>query len=220
MYTLHEKKILLWDLDGTLTDPALGITNAVRHALRVFGIEEPEREKLYPFIGPPLQDSFRQFYGFSEAETAKAVAVYREYFADTGIFENHIYPGIPNLLRTLAEQGRINALATSKPTVFARRILDHFGITSCFALTVGSNLDGTRVSKGEVIACALKRLGCHTASTAVMIGDRCFDMWGARETGLDAIGVTYGYGTRRELEDAGAVAVADTVPELGRLLLG
>ena len=218
--TLHEKKILLWDLDGTLTDPALGITNSVQYALRAFGIEEPVREKLYPFIGPPLMDSFRQFYGFSKEEAARAVTVYREYFAETGIFENCVYPGIPDLLQTLTECGRVNVLATSKPTVFARRILDHFGLTPWFTLTVGSNLDGTRAGKAQVIACALEQLGSPVTDTTVMIGDRHFDVQGAREAGLDAIGVAYGYGTRQELEDAGAAAVADTVSELRRLLLG
>lgn len=217
---LHEKTILLWDLDGTLTDPALGITNSVRHALRAFGIEEPNREKLYPFIGPPLLDSFRQFYGFSDKDAARAVAVYREYFAQSGLFENQVYSGIPELLHMLADNERVNVLATSKPTVFARRILKHFELMDFFQVVAGSNLDGTRVRKGEVIAHALTQLGNPAPDTAVMIGDRHFDVLGAHEVKLDAVGAAYGYGTRQELEAAGAVAVAETVQELAGLLLG
>lgn len=215
---MQSKRLLLWDLDGTLTDPKPGITRAVRHALHAFGIEETDSQKLCAFIGPPLKDSFMAYYGFSPEEADKAVTVYREYFAEKGLFENRVYSGIAPLLRSLADKGRTHVLATSKPTVFAQRILEHFDLAPSFAFIAGSNLDGTRVKKAEVIAYALEGLGTPPLASAVMIGDRHYDILGARELGLDAIGVAYGYGTRRELIEAGASAVAGTVEELGRLL--
>ena len=214
-----EKTLLLWDLDGTLTDPMEGITRSVQAALRAFGIDEPDRRRLCPFIGPPLLDSFREFYGFSEEEAARAVVKYREYFAETGIFENTLYPGVPHVLETLAARGKTHVLATSKPTVFAERILTHFGLSGFFTQTIGSNLDGTRTAKAEVVAHALAQFPDTDASAAVMIGDRHFDMEGAHAAGIDAVGVTYGYGSREELEASGAAALAASPEELLALLL-
>ena len=153
------RKYLFFDLDGTLTDPMQGITRSVQYALRHFGIDEPDLRKLCPFIGPPLADSFRERYGMSDAEAAEAVAKYREYYAPKGIFENDIYPGIPELLAATAAAGCVNVMATSKPTPFAERIAEHFGFARYFRLVSGSTLDGTRTTKSDVIRHALGTLG-------------------------------------------------------------
>lgn len=166
---------------------------------------------------PPLQESFQRFYGFSEEQARKAVAAYREYFADTGLYENEVYPGIPELLADLKDAGKTLALATSKPAVFAERILEHFQLRKYFSLAAGSELDGTRVHKADVIAYALEQTG-FSAADALMIGDRCYDIDGARAVGTQALGVAYGYGSREELEKAGASMIAENVEELRQLL--
>ena len=210
-------RAVLFDLDGTLTDPFEGITKSVEHALDRCGIKVANRRELACFIGPPLHESFMKYYGFTEPEAFRAVEVYREYFSVTGLFENKVYPGIPELLAELSDGGIKLAVATSKPTVFAKRILDHFGLTGYFSVCVGSELDGRRVRKDEVIADTLSALGIG-APDAVMVGDRMHDVIGAKKNGVAAVGVTYGYGTREELTEAGAFAVADTVDELKEIL--
>ena len=214
------KTWLLWDLDGTLTDPMEGITKSVQYSLKHFGIEVSDRKTLCRFIGPPLKDSFMEFYGFSSAQAEEAIRVYREYFSVTGLFENALYPGIPQLLRNCREAGYIHLVATSKPEVFARKILQHFQIDRNFTFIAGSRLDGTRVKKAEVIRYTLQQAGITDSSAAVMIGDRDYDVIGAREAGLSCIGVAYGYGNRKELYEAGAEAVVDSVEELENYLLG
>ena len=144
------KKYLLFDLDGTLTDPKVGICTCVQYALSSFGIEEPDLDKLEPFIGPPLKDSFMKYYDMDEARAEAAIEKYRERFRDTGIFENKLYDGIPQMLNALNSQGMFMAVASSKPTEFVRRILDHFGIGKYFKVVVGSEMDGTRVQKEEI----------------------------------------------------------------------
>lgn len=210
---------LLFDLDGTLTDPVLGITNSVMYALKKYGIEVNDRRELYKFIGPPLSDSFENFYGFSKAEAVNAVEYYREYYREKGIFENAVYDGIETLLKTLKDNGRTLLLATSKPKVFAEQILEHFKIAKYFTFVAGSNLDGTRVKKGEVIKYVLENCMNIDLSKAVMIGDREHDIIGAKEAGMDSIGVLFGYGGRDELEKAGADRIVESVAELGRVLL-
>ena len=212
-------KYLFFDLDGTLTDPMQGITRSVQYALRHFGIDEPDLRKLCPFIGPPLADSFRERYGMSDAEAAEAVAKYREYYAPKGIFENDIYPGIPELLAATAAAGCVNVMATSKPTPFAERIAEHFGFARYFRLVSGSTLDGTRTTKSDVIRHALGTLGI-APQEAVMIGDRRHDVEGAAATGLAAIGVLWGYGSREELQTAKPAFIAEDIPALRQLLLG
>lgn len=212
------KDTLLFDLDGTLTDPKVGITKAVRHSLRAFGIEVEDLDALIPFIGPPLRDSYQKFYSFSEAEAEKAIAAYREYFAETGIFENALYPGIDATLMSLSQSGRRLALATSKPTVYAERILAHFALDRYFAFVAGSELDGTRSRKDQVIEYALDNLGSPPRERALMIGDREHDILGARLAGIDSVGVLYGYGSLRELTDAGATHIAESVERLSLLL--
>ena len=209
---------ILFDLDGTLTDPAEGITNSVMYALRKFGIEEHDRTKLFSFIGPPLIDSFMEKYGFSEAQAREATGYFREYFREKGIFENVPYKGMTECLRTLKESGRTLILATSKPDVFAEMILERFGFAPYFDHVFGASMDETRTRKDEVIAYALSEAGIMDASECVMVGDRKHDVEGARMNGIDAIGVLFGYGSRKELEEAGAAYLAETVEDIVRIL--
>lgn len=204
---------VLFDLDGTLTNPGRGITNSVAYALKKYGIEVNDRKELYKFIGPPLLDSFMKYYGFSEEEAETAIAYYREYFRDTGIFENEVYDGIPELLEEIRNSGRKIILATSKPEEFAKRILVHFGLDKYFDFAAGATMDSSRNKKGDVIAYALKESGC-SSENAVMVGDRLHDILGAKENGLDSIGVLFGYGSREELENAGADYIAETVKDI------
>lgn len=207
---------ILFDLDGTLTDPGMGITNSVMYALKKFGITETDREKLYRFIGPPLSESFEKFYGFSTLAAMLAVDYYREYYAEQGIFENKLYEGIDSLLEQLYKQGNQIVLATSKPEIFAKKILKHFQIDQYFHFVSGSFLDGKRTDKAEVISHALKE--CN-APKALMVGDRKHDVIGARKCGLDCVGVLFGYGSRAELEEAGAKWLVNDVNELKSFLI-
>lgn len=210
-------KTVLFDLDGTLTDPGLGITNSVAYALKKYGIEVGEREKLYSFIGPPLNESFKKYYGFTDEKAMEAIWCYREYFASKGIFENEVYEGIRQLLRRIKGSGRRIVLATSKPEEFAQRILEHFGLAEYFDVVAGASMDEKRNKKGDVIKYALEK-GNLTSDGAVMIGDREHDVFGARENGIDTIGVLYGYGSKDELEKAGAMYIAETVDDIFSLL--
>ena len=212
---------ILFDLDGTLTDPKPGITGCVQYALRKFGIEEPDPDKLEPFIGPPLLDSFQEFYGFDEEKGQQAVVYYRERFSVIGLFENEVYPGIEQMLARLQAAGCHLAVASSKPEVFVRRILKHFGLLSYFEVIVGSELDGRRSLKEEVVAEALRQLLCGVESSedTVMVGDRKYDIQGAKVHHIAAVGVAYGYAAEGELEAAGADRIADTVEDLESILL-
>ncbi len=219
---MTKKKYILFDLDGTLTDPKIGICTCAQYALKAFGIEEPDIDKLEPFIGPPLKDSFMQFYGLSEKQAEEAIAVYRKRFATVGKFENEIYDGIPEMLKALKEWGYQLAVASSKPECFVEEILEHFHIAEYFEVVTGSNLDGTRVNKAEVIDEAFRRLfGEKTIdkSQIVMVGDRKFDVYGAQQMGVTSVAVAYGYGPMEELEAAKPDYIADTVEALGKLFL-
>jgi phosphoglycolate phosphatase len=210
---------ILFDLDGTLSDPKFGITSSVQYALAKFGIVEDDLDRLEPFIGPPLAVSFAQVYGFDEEQTKQAIAYYRERFVERGMFENVLYAEIPALLARLKAQGKTLCVATSKPTVFAEQILQHFEIASFFDFVAGSNLDGTRVDKTEVIEAVLAAYPHLSKGDMVMIGDRKHDLIGARNTGLDSIGVLYGYGSLAELQAEQPTHLAETVEALGELLL-
>lgn len=212
------RDVILFDLDGTLTDPGLGITNAVMYALRRYGIEPESREALYPFIGPPLAESFSRHFGFDDAKAHEAIGVYREYFKDTGIFENEVYDGVPRMLETLRKAGKTLAVASSKPEEFVRRILVYFGLGESFAFAGGSAMNETRIAKAEVIEYVLSSLGADRGR-AIMVGDREHDILGAKQAGLPSVGVLYGYGSRAEFEAAGADRIAATVEELTELLL-
>jgi len=211
--------ICLFDLDGTLTDPKEGITKSVKNALDHFNIPVQNLDELTKFIGPPLRVSFPKFYGLSKDDTEIAVIKYRERFSTVGLFENNIYNGIKDMLATLKKHNKIIGLATSKPTVFAKKILEHFDIAEYFTIVVGSEFDGTRDNKCDVITYALEQLDPKREKKTVMIGDREHDIIGAKQTGTHSIGVTYGYGNRKELETAGAKKIVDTVKELQKLLL-
>jgi phosphoglycolate phosphatase len=212
-------RAVLFDLDGTLTDPKLGITRSIQYALRKRGIAPPEADDLEVFIGPPLEQSFRERLGFDASDARRAVADYREYFSQQGLYENEVYEGIPALLRDLRGSGRRVGLATSKPTVFAERILEHFDLARHFDLIVGSHLDGTRVEKSEIVATALAGVVGVLPERVVMVGDRMHDVHGARANGIAAIAVSYGYGSREELSAAAPTSLAESVDELRHLLL-
>lgn len=216
------KNYLLFDLDGTLTDPKVGICTCVQYALASFGIEEPDLDRLEPFIGPPLKDSFMKFYQMDETQAEAAIVKYRERFSDKGILENRLYAGIPEMLRDLNSRGMFMAVASSKPTVYVKRILEHFQIAKYFKVVVGSELDGTRTGKDEVVAEALRQLfGDQSVEKdkVYMIGDRCFDVEGAHVLGIEAVGVTYGYGGMEELKEAKADYIVRSVEELRKFLL-
>lgn len=212
---------ILFDLDGTISDPGPGITKSVQYALRAEGIEVKDPKVLEKFIGPPLVDSFMEFYGFDEQRALRAVEKYRERFSKVGMYENTLYPGMRELLTGLKRDGFHLAVASSKPEYFVTKILGYFGILECFEATVGSELDGRRSRKEEVVEEALRRLFLEKEiayDAAVMVGDRKFDILGAREMGLPAIGVAYGYAPEGELKACAPWAIASDVEELGRIL--
>ena len=207
--------MILFDLDGTLTDSGPGITRCVQYALASFGIEEPDLEKLNCYVGPPLLESFMNFAGLGCEEAQQAITKYRERYEAEGIFENEVYEGIPEVLAYLKEKGKILAVASSKPEKYVEQILEHFEIRKYFTVVTGSEMNETRTDKGEVIAETLRRLGAEDSrSDVVMVGDRSYDVIGARANGLLCVGVSYGYGGREELEAAGAAKVCDTPEEL------
>ena len=212
-------KYVLFDLDGTLTDPAEGITNSIIYALKKYNIEISKRGELYKFTGPPLLESFEKYYGFSKEEAKKAIEYYREYYKDKGIFENLLYDGCEDLLKELKDEGFLLIVATSKPEVFAKKILEYFDIEKYFTFIAGSNLDGSRVKKGEVIEYALECCNIVDLSKAIMIGDREHDIIGAKSVGIASIGVLFGYGDRSEHENAGADFIAETVADIKKILL-
>ena len=207
-------KYIFFDLDGTLTDPGEGITKSVEYALNKYGIQVEDRRSLYKFIGPPLTDSFSEFYGFSEEKAVEAVSFYREYFGVTGLFENEVYDGIVSVLETLKERGMHLLVATSKPEEYSVRILDKFGLSGYFDFICGATMSGSRVKKADIIAYALESAGVEDKSEVLMVGDRHHDIDGAKVNGLDSMGVTYGYGDRAELEEAGADYIVSAPMEI------
>lgn len=211
--------IILFDLDGTLTDPKEGITNCVKYALSSVGVIENDMNKLMRFIGPPLVDSFMEYYGYNKEEALALVAKYRERFSTVGLFENALYDGVSVMLEKLKGEGKTIVLATAKPLVYAKRILEHFDIARYFDLMCGAELDGSVNHKHEVIALALGKLEDSDKSRAIMVGDRKQDIDGAHENGIKAIGVRFGYAEKDELEGAGADYFADSMDELTELIL-
>ena len=211
-------KNVLFDLDGTLTDPAEGITNALMHAQRQLGMEVSPREKLFVFIGPPLIEMFMSEWGLTRAEADQALVYYREHFGVKGLFENVPYEGIGACLADLKAAGLRLFVATSKPEPLSLRILEHFDLLKYFEAVAGSTMDEQRTKKGEVIAYALSTYHLDPSET-VMVGDREHDVIGARENGVPCVGVLYGYGSRAELMEAGAAALAADLNELTALLL-
>ncbi len=210
---------VLFDLDGTLTDPAVGITNSVAFALERFGIHNKDRRELYPYIGPPLVRAFEELAGLSHEDAEKALGYYREYFAPKGIYENKPYEGMIETLRKLKKAGKRLLVATSKPELYARRIIEHFGMAEFFDFVAGASMDEKRVKKGDVIRYCLDECGIAEREGLLMVGDRRHDMEGAAENGIDSMGVLYGYGGREELETAGATYIVSAPEEIAKLIL-
>lgn len=210
---------ILFDLDGTLTDPALGITNSVMHALEFYNIHVSERSELFKFIGPPLIDSFMKYYNFDDNKAREAVTKYREYFSVKGLFENEVYSGVTDMLKALKAAGKKIVLATSKPDEFSIKILKHFGLYEYFDFCACSTMDETRTKKTEVIEYGLANIDEKDTARILMVGDREHDIFGAKNCGLDSVGVLYGYGNREEFENAGATYIVESVEELKRFLL-
>ena len=211
---------ILFDLDGTLTDPAEGITKAVEAALNHYGITVADRAALHKFIGPPLDESFPEFYGFDAARTAEATEVFRAYFDRQGWRENIPYPGVEDMLRDLRAAGKRLLVAPPKPEVFALRIMEHFGLAQYFDHICGAPMDNQEgAKKAAVIRDALRRAGVEDLSTAVMVGDRRHDIDGARQAGLEAVGVLWGYGDLQELEASHPVHIVESFDGLKRVLI-
>lgn len=210
---------ILFDLDGTLTDPREGITKSVQYALGKMGIDAPDRTALEHFIGPPLYDEFIRCYGFDDAGARQAVAAYRERFSVRGWKENLLFSGVQELLRALKDAGKKTAIASSKPTVFVEKILQRFQIDACFDAVSGATLDGVISTKSQVVRQALEMLQVRERSEAVLVGDRMHDAEGAQDNGIACIGVTFGFGGRVELACAGADHIVDSMEELRELLL-
>ena len=212
-------KYILLDLDGTVTNPAEGITKCFEYALNHFGIEVESRAELEQFIGPPLRKSFMDGFGFDEEKAELAVAKYRERFIPIGMFENVVYEGMEQALKTLKDAGKVLIVATSKPEHMAKKILAHFGLDVYFDDICGSNDDASRNEKDEVIRYALEKQGITDLSEVLMVGDRKFDVIGAAKCGLKCMGVLYGFGDREELETAGAAYIAETVEDMARIIV-
>lgn len=210
---------ILFDLDGTLTDSGLGITKAVQYALGQMGYAVPARESLFSFIGPPLHKSFQRYYGMDEPTSLEAVRQFRVYYNHMGgILENEVYPGIRELLADLKKAGKRLMVATSKPQAAAELVMGHFGLDEFVPEIIGSTDDPRRDTKGKVIAWVLREYGVDPTAT-IMVGDREHDVQGAAENGIPAIGVTWGYGDRPELEGAGAKVVLDWTEEVADYIL-
>ncbi|MDR1268049.1 MAG: HAD family hydrolase [Planctomycetaceae bacterium] len=208
---------VLFDLDGTLTDPCEGITNSVKYSLEKFGIAEKDNGKLKLFIGPPLEKSFMEYYGFDKNTAQKAVKYYREYFSEKGIYENLLYEGIENVLKELNAQSKNCIIATSKPEIFAIKIVRYFQIEKYFKYIVGSNIEGTFIEKEDIIKSVLEKYKLKNDVT-IMVGDRKYDIIGANKNRINSIGVLYGYGTREELEKEKPTYLCNRVNELLQLL--
>ena len=213
--------LCLFDLDGTLTDPKPGITKAYQYALSAFGIQE-ELERFVPFIGAPVRESIQDSFGLSDADTENAVARWQSYYAEKGLLENTVYPGILETLQSLADHGMTMAVATNKVSIFAEQILAYFHLDHFFTFVSGDEMDGSlsREGKQNIMRIAIQRLDPNRTMSAVMIGDRRHDIEGARAQGIDSIAALWGYGSRPELEAESPTHIAQTVGELYRIITG
>lgn len=217
---MNKYTTILFDLDGTLTDPGEGIINSVEYALNKYGISVEDKKSLCKFIGPPLVDSFSKYYGFDEEKSRKAIEIYREYYKAKGINECKLFDGIKELLESLKNNGYEIALATSKPEVFAHIVLQNYDIHKYFDFISGATIDEkTRYTKEHVIEYALDNIKEKDRTKILMIGDRCFDINGAKAYSLDSLGVTFGYGTYEELKEAGATYIVSSPKEIENLLV-
>ena len=211
---------IVFDLDGTLTESKEGITKSIAYALSKMGIEPPELEVLEKYIGPPLIPCFIEDFGMSHQEAETALKFYRERFLEKGIYENAVYDGIKPLLEKLKEKGKTLVIATTKPTPQAETVLKHFGMFEMFDLVCGSNGKETLVEKPDIMAVAFKEIPLKNRSETVMVGDRKYDVLGAKAHKISSIGLTYGYGSETELMEAGADFIVSSVEQLSALLLG
>ena len=207
-------KYILFDLDGTITESGPGIMNSVEYALNKMNREVGERDTLKKFIGPPLTESMEKYYGMSEEEALLGVKYYREYYHDKGIYENRVYDGLEEVLKKINEAGKQAIVATSKPEKYAKIIIDHFHLTKYFACVAGMEMDGGRGTKAQVITYALEKNDITDKSNVLMIGDREHDVIGAHENGLDCLGILYGFGSRKEFEEAGADYIRENVEDI------
>ncbi len=214
---MSKYEYILFDLDGTLTDSGPGIMNGFEYSLGKMGVEYPGRDYLKQFVGPPLGDSFEKTLGFSPEDAAKGIAFYREYYAEKGVYENDVYPGIPELLEKLKASGKKLIVATTKAELMANVVMDHFGLRKYFDLMVASN-NPDRKNQIDVLGFAIEYGGVDR-ERAVMVGDRFYDITGAAHFGMTSVGVLYGYGSRQELEEAGASHIAESVEDLYDILL-
>lgn len=211
--------VILFDLDGTITDPEEGITKSVQYALSKFGIDVSDRTLLYPFIGPPLKDAFMELYNFSEADAMMAIKYYRERYEVKGLFENIPYEGIDRLLESLVNKGKKLIVATSKPEKFAVEIMKHFDLAKYFTYIAGAAMDESRNTKSAVIEYALQTCGITDTASVLMVGDRKYDVIGARQMSMDCAGVLYGYGTEEEMREAAPAYICATIDELDKLIV-
>lgn len=204
---------ILFDLDGTLTDPEEGITNSVAYSLEYYGIHVEDKSTLRKFIGPPLKESYIIYYGFDDEKAKEAVEKYREYFAPKGVFENKVFPDIPVLLQNLKDKGLKLVVATSKPEIYAKKIVEHFNLDKYFESVCGSELDGRRTDKAQVIEYTMNMFDMNKDNT-IMIGDRFHDINGAKKNGIKSIGVLFGFGSEEELSSAGADYIAKNTVDI------
>ena len=212
-------EVVIFDLDGTLTDSKLGITKSIQYALKKYGLDIENLDELIKFIGPPLMESFSKYYLFSEKKSREALEYYREYYTKKGMFENAVYHGIETLLKQLKIQGEILCVATVKPTKFTEIILKHFKLIKYFDIVIGSEFDGSRSSKTELIKEVIEQSKVNSLSKFIMVGDREQDIIGARENGISVAAVTYGYGAKEELENLKPDYLAQSILELSNILL-
>lgn len=206
--------IIFWDLDGTVIDSGLGVTNSIMYALDKMGIEVPDRTQLYKFIGPPLNQSFKMFYNLSDEDIKKAIGYYRENYKEKGILENTVYEGVPEVIKKLKEMGKKIVLATSKPEDYAKKILQHIGVYDYFDFVAGASMDGVRNDKEQVIEYALESIGVTDTKNVLMVGDRKYDIEGAGKFGIDVAAVLYGYGNREEFIEFGATYIVEKPEEI------
>lgn len=214
------KKYLLFDLDGTLTASAPGIISSVKEVIRHYGLREYSQEELGKFIGPPLAVSFSKYLGLPDDKILEAIGVYREYFEAHGIFDNSVYDGIPETLQKLKDSGHILAVSTSKPEIYAKTIVDYYKIAPYFTFVCGIPMEDEQMTKAQVIATTLEKLGVTDKNEVLMIGDRFYDVEGADENGIECMGVTFGYGNEEELTQAGAKYIAHTAEEIFDVING
>jgi phosphoglycolate phosphatase len=212
-------KHIFFDLDGTVTDPSEGIRNSYNHALKKLSLDRPSEKKFRSFIGPPLHSVFEDEYGLTGESNSQAIAYYREYFAERGLFENDVYPGLEKVLDELVGNGGYAYIVTTKPKVYATQIIEHFGLRPFFRRIFGSNLDGSMSDKTDLIRYAVKNVGIRDKNALAMVGDRHLDITGAVNNDVDGVGVTYGFGSEKELRGAGAVHIAHTPEDLADILL-